>query len=100
MLILKPVNGVWYVQSSGYPQGYWCGYTSEDAALIVMEWMFDQKFDCDGILTRLHFGKLTDRDRHTVAWIHHATVHPTRVVSHKEPIINLIAKSRLLKPPA
>lgn len=95
MLILKPVNGVWWVVSSGYPDGAWCGFTNPDAALAVVQWMTELKLDCDGILARLHFGKLTPADRKTVARINYCTRHPSRVVSSKEPIEQRIIRSRL-----
>lgn len=97
MLILKPVKGVWYIVSSGYPSGHWAAYSDEDVALEFMGWMFECRFDCDAILQRLHFGTLTRADRNTVKLINREARHKTRVVSKLEPVVNLIAKSRVTR---
>ena len=94
MLILRPVNNVWYVVSSGYPDGAWCGYTDPDAAMAVLQWMTEMKIDCDGILRRLYFGKLTEADRRLAGKIERATRHPTRVESKLEPVEYRMAKVR------
>lgn len=94
MLILKPVNGVWYVQSSGYPQGHWAAYSDHDVAREFLHWLVECHFDCDSILRRLYAGKLTARDRNTVRIIYHQSAHRTRVVSQQQPVEAMMAAAR------
>lgn len=95
MLYLKPLNGTWYIMSTGFPGGHWAAYNDPDAALVFMEWMFDQHIDCTGILQRLYLGMLTERDRVIVQRINHASKHTTRVWSEKEPVLYALMKTRL-----
>lgn len=95
MLILRPVKGVWWIVSSSYPDGAWWGYTDPDAALAVIQWLTLMKIDCDGILRRLYFGKLTEADRRLVGKMNRATWHESRVTSKQEPVVDRLAKARL-----
>lgn len=84
MLILKPIRGNWYIVSSDYPLGAWFGFWDEDMARMALQWMADERFDCDGILERLYAGKLTDDDRRAVKRMNSALRHSTRLKSKKQ----------------
>jgi hypothetical protein len=96
MLILKPVNGVWWIVNSSYPDGAWFGYTDPDIALEVIQWFTVEKIDHEGLLRRLYFGGLTRADIALVRAINKATQHPTRVRSKQEPVVRQMIKA--LKP--
>lgn len=98
MLILKPVNGVWYIVSAEFPGGHWAAFSDPDTALIFQEWLFDSKFDCVGILTRLYAGSLTEADRRVIRFINYASRTGTRVWSQKEPVIYALIRARNAQP--
>lgn len=95
MLILKPVNGTWYVVSSEFPDGQWSAYDNEDSARALIQWLTEMKIDCVGLLTRLHFQRLTDQDRRLVSRIQRAARHHTQVVSTKTAIQDQMALAKV-----
>lgn len=94
MLILKPVNGVWYVMHNQFPDGHLAAYTSEDNARAFMQWLTIMKFDIHGLLTRLHYDRLTDADKLNIASIQRASRHHTQVISKQEPVMDRLARQR------
>ena len=97
MLYLKPVKGAWYISSSEFPGGCWAAFSDQEVATQFMEWMFEQQFDCVGILSRLHFSRLTVQDVSVVKAIQANARHPAQVKSKLVPISRQIAKTRAHK---
>lgn len=95
MLILRPVNGVYYVVSSEFPDGQWAAYDNEDSARALIHWLTEMKIDCVGLLTRLHFGRLTETDRRLVNKIQRAARHSSQVVSTKTAISEMMALAKV-----
>lgn len=95
MLILRPVNGVYYVVSTEFPDGQWSAYDNEDDARAFIHWLTVTKIDCVGLLTRLYFGRLTETDRRLVNKIQRAARHWSQVVSTKVAIQDQMALAKV-----
>lgn len=95
MLILRPVNGVYYVVSSEFPDGCWAAYDNEDSARALIHWLTLMKIDCVGLLTRLYFQRLTEADRRLANTIVRAARHSSQVVSTKTAISEMMALAKV-----